>query len=156
MSRAAPATRATASSSEPRAADGCGATSKTATSTAVMNSTRVWAAREARVRDALTASLLTESATNSRPVSAPVTAARAPPKPAHAAGYGRGGLLTNAVPDRQPRLQHQVQPANRRRLSGAADAGARQVLPVLDAGQGPWQLRVGVRADDQRQELRRG
>jgi hypothetical protein len=53
-------------------------------STEVMNKTRVWAARERRLRDAASTSPLTESATNSNPVSAPVTAARASPKPSHA------------------------------------------------------------------------
>src|SRR6185437_14639981 len=84
MSRTVPEARATASNSEPSAADGWGATSTTATSTEVMNSTRVCAARELRPRDALIASLLTESATNSRPVSAPATAASASPKLSHA------------------------------------------------------------------------
>ena len=36
-------------------------------STEVMNSTRVWAARELRLSDAASTSLLTETATNSRP-----------------------------------------------------------------------------------------
>ena len=74
----------------------------------------------------------------------------------YAAGHGRVGLLADAVPDRQPGKQPQVQHANGRRLRGAADPGARQVLSVLDAGQCQRHLRVGVRADDQRQELRRG
>jgi hypothetical protein len=47
----------------------------------VMNSTRVWAARKLRLRDAANASLLTETATNSSPVSAPATAVSASPKP---------------------------------------------------------------------------
>ncbi len=79
-----PETAATASNSEPRAAAGWGATSRTAVITEVMNSTRVCAARELMLRDVATAALLTESATNSRPVSAPATAARASPKPSHA------------------------------------------------------------------------
>src|SRR5262249_11935745 len=80
-----------ASSSAPRAAGGWGATSKTAMSTEVMNSTRVWAARELSLRDAVSASPLTESATNSSPVSAPATAASASPKPSHiAAVYPTG------------------------------------------------------------------
>jgi hypothetical protein len=70
MSRPVPETAATASSSEPSAAAGWGATSKTATRTEVMNKTRVWAARELRLRDAASASPLTDSATNNRPVSA--------------------------------------------------------------------------------------
>src|SRR6516164_9973132 len=71
----------------------------------------------------------------------------------HATGNGRVGLLADAVPDRQPGLEPQVQPGDRRRLRATAFPGARQVLPVLDAGQGQRLLRVGVRADDQRQEL---
>src|SRR5450432_3497413 len=85
MNSATPETAATASSSQPRAASGWGATSKTAMSTEVMNSTRVCAARELRLRDTASTALLKESATNSRPVSAPATAARASPKPSHIA-----------------------------------------------------------------------
>src|SRR5215510_2725108 len=59
------------------------ATSNTAMSTEIMNGSRVSAARELRLRRAASTSLLTESATNSRPVSAPATAARASPKPSH-------------------------------------------------------------------------
>src|SRR5215470_16223300 len=71
MSRAVPLTAASTSSSEPRAGGGWGATSKTAISTEVMNSTRVCAAQELRLSDAASAPVLTEIATNSRPVSAP-------------------------------------------------------------------------------------
>ena len=78
-------TAATASSSQPRAVGGCGATSRSATSSEAMNSTRVWAARDLRLSDAASASPLTESATNSRPVRAPAAAATASPKPSHAA-----------------------------------------------------------------------
>src|SRR5690242_14568104 len=119
MSRAAAETRATASNSEPRAADGCGATSKTATSTEAMNSRRVWGAREARVRDALPASLLTEAATEGRPGSAPATAAMASPKPSHAVVVyptgpppRRGRLKTpwrRSPPDSRPDRAAEVQ-----------------------------------------------
>jgi hypothetical protein len=62
--------------------------------TEVMNSTRVCAARELRLREAASTSLLTETATNSRPVSAPATGARASPKPSHiAVAYPMDGLL---------------------------------------------------------------
>src|SRR5690348_15222074 len=58
-----------------------------------MNRTNVWVARELRLRDAASASLLTETATNSRPVSAPATAARASPKLSHiAVAYPTGRL----------------------------------------------------------------
>src|ERR1022692_969482 len=83
MRRAVAETTATASSSQPRAAGGWGATSKSAVNTEVRNSTRVCAARELRLRDAASTSLLTETATNSRTVSAPATAASASPKPSH-------------------------------------------------------------------------
>jgi hypothetical protein len=104
-----PEATATATSSAPRAAGGCGATRHTEVSTEVMNSTRVCAARELRLRDAVSRSLFTDSATNSRPVSAPDTAARAPPKLAHIAG---------AYPTR--RLQDVWISFGQSRLSGGA------------------------------------
>jgi len=58
----------------------------TAIMTEVMKSTRVWAARALSVRDLDSAVPLTDNATNSRPVSAPPTAASAPPKLPHAPG----------------------------------------------------------------------
>ena len=45
--------------------------------------------------------------------------------------------------------------ADRRRVRGASVGGAGEVLPVLDAGQGARPVRVGVRADAQRQHVRR-
>src|ERR1700733_2770580 len=83
MSRSVPDAAATAISSAPRAAAGWGATRQTAMRTEVMNRTRVWVARALRLRDASSVSLLTDSATNNRPVSAPATAAGAAPELAH-------------------------------------------------------------------------
>jgi len=51
-----------ASSSAPRVGPGWGATSKTAATAEVMNSTRVWAARELRLRDRASTSLLIDTA----------------------------------------------------------------------------------------------
>ncbi len=53
---------------------------------AVTNSTRVWAAREARLRDRASTSLLMDTATNSRPVSAPARPATVTAKSRHIPG----------------------------------------------------------------------
>ncbi len=74
------------SSSAPRADPGWGAASKIAVIADDMNRTRVWAAREARLRDRASASLLMDTATNSRPVSAPARAPTAAAKSRHIAG----------------------------------------------------------------------
>src|ERR1700722_3426343 len=66
--RAIPDMAARARSSAPRAAPDWGATSTMAAIAEVMNRTRVWAAREARLRDRASVSLLIDTATNSRPV----------------------------------------------------------------------------------------
>ena len=68
------------SSSNPIAMSGCGATRTNATTTAVMNNTRVSAARERRLREADDALLLIDAATKSKPTSAPATPATATPK----------------------------------------------------------------------------
>jgi len=52
----------------------------------VMNRTRVWAAREARLRDRASVSLLIDTATNSRPVSAPARPATVTAKSRHIPG----------------------------------------------------------------------
>jgi hypothetical protein len=53
-------------------------------------------------------------------------------------------------------LETQVRDLSTGKTGGAAHAGARQVLPLLDAGQGRRHLCLGVRADDERQHVRRG
>src|SRR5580704_11338997 len=63
-----------------------GATSTMAAIAEVMNRTRVWAAREARLRDRASVSLLIDTATNSRPVSAPARPATVTPKSRHIPG----------------------------------------------------------------------
>ena len=68
------------SSSSPRGTSGCGATRTTATTVAVVNKTRVCAARKRRLGDVDSALLLMDAATNSKPVSAPATLAIATPK----------------------------------------------------------------------------
>ena len=86
MNSATPATAASASSSAPRAAAGCGAVSSTAAIAGVMNSTRVCAAREASLRDLLSAPLCSDTATNSSPVSAPARPPVVTAKSRHACG----------------------------------------------------------------------
>jgi hypothetical protein len=85
-SKAVPDRAARTSSSAPRAGSGWGATSTIAASAEVMNRTRVWAAREARLRDRARVSLLIDTATNSRPVSAPASPATVTPKSRHISG----------------------------------------------------------------------
>jgi hypothetical protein len=51
-----------------------------------MNSTRVWAARELRLRERAGASLLMDTAANSRPVSAPAGPPAVTAKSRHIAG----------------------------------------------------------------------
>ena len=85
-SSTAPEAAAIASSSAPRAGPGCGATITTALIAGVMNSTSVCAAREARLREPASTSLLMDTATNSSPVSAPARPATATPKSCHISG----------------------------------------------------------------------
>ena len=61
-----------------------------------------------------------------------------------------------------PRIQFQTNAAaseasckpDRRRLRGASAGRSREVLPVVDAGQGERRMRLGVRPDAKRQHLR--
>src|SRR5580700_5031729 len=99
MNSAAPATAASASSSAPRGAPGCGAVSSTAAIAGVTNSTRVCAAREARLRDLFSAPLCSETATNSSPVSAPARPPVVTAKSRHACGaYAMDQNLTPSAP----------------------------------------------------------
>ena len=98
MNSVTPHTAASASSSAPRAAAGCGAVSRTAAIAGVMNSTRVCAAREARLRDLLSAPLCSDTATNSSPVSAPARPPVVTAKSRHACGaYAMDQNLTLRV-----------------------------------------------------------
>src|SRR6202000_1319085 len=96
--RAAPESAANAISSPPSAAPGWGATTTTAASAVVMNSTRVCAARELRLRDLASVSLLIETATNSSPVSAPARPPAVTPKSCHISGrYPTPGSLATEL-----------------------------------------------------------
>src|SRR5580693_6388276 len=109
MNSAAPATAASASSSAPRAAPGCGAVSSIAAIAGVTNSTRVCAAREARLRDLFSAPLCSDTATKSSPVSAPARPPVVTAKSRHACGaYAMDQNLT-------PRVGGSYKPAARPR-----------------------------------------
>jgi hypothetical protein len=70
----------------PQGRGGLGATSSIALIAGVMNSTRVWAARELRLSDRASTSALIDTATNSSPVSAPARPATETPKSRHISG----------------------------------------------------------------------